>query len=158
MKKKCIIMAKLCLALFLCVFIVQEASGPSMSDASFDDVSQEVVKTIKNYSLVKQNRQSVKRNLSINAGEYKNIEYYKSDDPMNVRELVIVEFKDPKQSKGFDTSLKSRIASQIKAFDGYGAEQVGLMKKAIVSIDMNYGFYIVCENANHIYDVYKEQL
>ena len=31
---------------------------------------------------------------------------------------------------------------QFNAFNGYGVEQVGLLKKAVVSLDMNYAIYV----------------
>lgn len=77
---------------------------------------------------------------------------------MNVREIVIVKFKDPSQGEVFKEAMQQRIDAQINAFNGYGVEQVGLLKKAVVSLDMNYAIYVTCETANDVVSTYKEQL
>ena len=110
------------------------------------------------YDLEKQGGKEIKKYLSINSADYENIQYYKSADPMNVREIVIVKFKDPSQGEVFKEAMQRRIDAQINAFNGYGVEQVGLLKKAVVSLDMNYAIYVTCETANDVVSTYKEQL
>ena len=129
-----------------------------MSDTDFSVVEKKVIKTMTKYDLEKQGGKEIKKYLSINSADYENIQYYKSADPMNVREIVIVKFKDPSQGEVFKEAMQRRIDAQINAFNGYGVEQVGLLKKAVVSLDMNYAIYVTCETANDVVSTYKEQL
>ena len=107
---------------------------------------------------LQQQRQAIKKNLAIDSSNYENIEYYKANDPMDVREIVIVKFKDTSQGDAFKKAMQDRVDAQIHAFDGYGVEQVGLLKKAVISVDMNYAIYVTCDKANDVVSLYKEQL
>lgn len=158
MKKAILIALKICLVIFFGFFLCNELSGPSMSDTDFSVVEENVIKTMGTYELEKQGGQAIKKYFSINSADYENIQYYKSSDPMNVREIVIVKFKDPNQGEAFKEAMQQRIDTQINAFNGYGVEQVALLKKAIISLDMNYAIYVTCETANDVVSIYKEQL
>lgn len=158
MKRAILIILKTCLVIFFGIFLCKELSGPSMSDTDFSVVEKKVIKTMTKYDLEKQGGKEIKKYLSINSADYENIQYYKSADPMNVREIVIVKFKDPSQGEAFKEAMQQRIDAQINAFNGYGVEQVGLLKKAVVSLDMNYAIYVTCETANDVVSTYKEQL
>ena len=146
------------MVIFFGIFLCNELSGPSMSDTDFSVVEKKVIKTMTKYDLEKQGGKEIKKYLSINSADYENIQYYKSADPMNVREIVIVKFKDPSQGEVFNEAMQQRIDAQINAFNGYGVEQVSLLKKAVVSLDMNYAIYVTCETANDVVSTYKEQL
>lgn len=143
---------------FFSVFLFNELSGPRMSSADFGVVEKNVMKKMAAFHLEKQQGQAIKKNLSIDPSNYENIEYYKANDPMDVREIVIVKFKDTSQGDAFKKAMQDRVDAQIHAFDGYGVEQVGLLKKAVISVDMNYAIYVTCDKANDVVSLYKEQL
>lgn len=158
MKKKVLIILKSFLVILFGVFLFNELSGPSMSLTDFAVVENNVMKKMTDYDLEKQSRQTIKKNLGIDPSNYENIVYFKSQDPMDVREIVIVKFKDINQGDKFKEAMLNRIDGQIKAFNGYGVDQVGLLKKAVVSVDMNYAIYVTCDKANNVISLYKEQL
>lgn len=143
---------------FFSVFLFNELSGPRMSSADFGVVEKNVMKKMAAFHLEKQQGQAIKKNLAIDPSNYENIEYYKANDPMDVREIVIVKFKDTSQGDAFKKAMQDRVDAQIHAFDGYGVEQVGLLKKAVISVDMNYAIYVTCDKANDVVSLYKEQL
>lgn len=143
---------------FFSVFLFNELSGPRMSSADFGVVEKNVMKKMAAFHLEKQQRQAIKKNLAIDPSNYENIEYYKANDPMDVREIVIVKFKDTSQGDAFKKAMQDRVDAQIHAFDGYGVEQVGLLKKAVISVDVNYAIYVTCDKANDVVSLYKEQL
>ena len=158
MKRATLIILKTFVVVFFAVFLFNELSGPRMSSADFGVVEKNVMKKMAAFHLEKQQGQAIKKNLSIDPSNYENIEYYKANDPMDVREIVIVKFKDVNQGAAFKKAMQDRVDAQIHAFDGYGVEQVGLLKKAIVSVDMNYAIYVTCDKANDVVSLYKEQL
>ncbi len=143
---------------FFSMFLFNELSGPRMSSADFGVVEKNVMKKMAAFHLEKQQGQAIKKNLAIDPSNYENIEYYKANDPMDVREIVIVKFKDTSQGAAFKKAMQDRVDAQIHAFDGYGVEQVGLLKKAVISVDMNYAIYVTCDKANDVVSLYKEQL
>lgn len=143
---------------FFSMFLCNELSGPRMSSANFGVVEKNVMKKMAAFHLEKQQGQAIKKNLAIDPSNYENIEYYKANDPMDVREIVIVQFKDASQGDAFKKAMQDRVDAQIHAFDGYGVEQVGLLKKAVISVDMNYAIYVTCDKANDVVSLYKEQL
>lgn len=118
MKKKVLIILKSFLVILFGVFLFNELSGPSMSLTDFDDVEKNVMKKMADYDLEKQSRQTIKKNLGIDPSDYENIVYYKSRDPMDVREIVVVKFKDINQGDKFKEAMLNRIEGQIKAFNG----------------------------------------
>lgn len=103
---------------FFSVFLCNELSGPRMSSADFGVVEKNVMKKMAAFHLEKQQGQAIKKNLSIDPSNYENIEYYKANDPMDVREIVIVQFKDASQGDAFKKAIQDRIDAQTHTFDG----------------------------------------
>lgn len=90
MKRATLIILKTFVVVFFSVFLFNELSGPRMSSADFGVVEKNVMKKMAAFHLEKQQRQAIKKNLAIDPSNYENIEYYKANDPMDVREIVIV--------------------------------------------------------------------
>lgn len=149
---------KALLIVFFLVFVYIQVKQPALSTADFDTVSETLVKDMEQYSLEQQDNISIKKYLSIQPDEFESILYYKSSDPMDVREIVIVKFKDTNQQNSFKEMMQNRVDSQINAFDGYGLDQVALLKEANISVDMNFGLYVTSENSDDILKLYKSLL
>ena len=77
---------------------------------------------------------------------------------MSSADFGVVEKNVMKKMAAFKKAMQDRVDAQIHAFDGYGVEQVGLLKKAVISVDMNYAIYVTCDKANDVVSLYKEQL
>ena len=58
--------------------------------------------------------------------------YYPSSN-MGAEELLFVRVKDQANVKGIKELIEARNGSQIKAFEGYGAEQTRMLKEAVLN-------------------------
>ena len=139
-------------------FVFIQIQQPKASKANYDTVVSNTMKVMEEYNLEKQDNKSIKKYLGLQPDQFESIEYYKSSDPMDVREIIIVKYKDDSLSDVFEQAVQARIDSQINAFDGYGAEQVEMLKKAKVSTNVNFAMYVTCEKSDKALSVYKGEL
>lgn len=129
--------------ILIVLFCLQMFSVPSDSTQDFDTVMQETTKNIELSQMIKQDNQTIRRNLGLDPESFENIVYYKFDDVMQANEYVIVQFKEDSQSEQFKESIDTRIQEQHNLYDGYAPDQVQLLDRAIISIQANYALYVV---------------
>lgn len=55
-------------------------------------------------------------------------------------------------------AVQKRLETQLKSFEGYGAEQVALLKAHVLEVRGNYIFYMVGEKAADAQKVFLESL
>ena len=68
-------------------------------------------------------------------------------DNMDVNELLIVKLKDTSQSKAVESAIRQRLDTQLKSFEGYGAEQTALLEAHKLQVKGNYIFFMVGDRA-----------
>lgn len=73
--------------------------------------------------------------------------YYKSDDIMDVRELLIAKALDDAEMDTLQEAVQKRLDRQIDIFSGYGTNQLDLLQHAVVMQRGNYCFYAVGDEA-----------
>ena len=76
---------------------------------------------------------------------------------MGAEELLFVRVKDQANVKGIKELIEARNGSQIKAFEGYGAEQTRMLKEAVLN---EYGsdlLYVVGAQAPAVVEAYAAQ-
>lgn len=90
----------------------------------------------------------VKRAFGLNMSECGEYLYYTSMDTMEVEEFFIVKTNNKEINTVVIEAMKKRLATQKKAFDGYGTNQSGILSKAIIRESGNYVYYIVSATAS----------
>lgn len=158
MKKILIALSKVILVIVFGLFIFLQVQQPKRSEANFEDVNNVVLKEVAEYGLELQDNLVIKTTFSIDPNSVTNIAYYKSTDAMDVREVLIVEFDNEEMAPIIEKAAQNRIDAQINAFDGYGPEQVKLLKGANVYSQVNYAIYVTCENSDSVLEAFKEAL
>ena len=72
--------------------------------------------------------------------------------------MLIVKAHSKEDLSPVKDAVDARIASQIKTFEGYGPEQVAMLKNAIVTTKGNYLFYCVSKNPEKYEEVFKDAI
>ena len=73
--------------------------------------------------------------------------YYKSDDIMDVRELLIAKAQDDTEMEILQEAVQKRLDRQIDIFTGYGTDQIDLLQHALSTQMGDYCFYAVGDEA-----------
>ena len=73
--------------------------------------------------------------------------YYKSDDIMDVRELLIARAADGDQMDQLQAAASKRVAEQSDNFENYGTNQFDLLQHALTMQRGDYFFYAVGDEA-----------
>ncbi|NLA69509.1 MAG: DUF4358 domain-containing protein [Clostridiales bacterium] len=139
------------LALFL-LFIYNRNSA---TDVAKEDISNELLKSTDVAEVMSPaSDRDTMQFLGLDATKYEYTIYYRNTTALAVDELLIVKVKDTSSLASISDTVQKRIDSQIKAYEGYGAEQVKLLKSAVTLKKGDYYFYCTATNA----EKYKEVL
>lgn len=133
--------------ILLAVFILFDLFGDRTSKADINAVADETAKAAGFDDMTRAENRMIKRFYGVNPKEYEGAVLYAPQDNMDVHELFIVKLKDVSQQETIERAIEERLDTQIKSFEGYGAEQVALLKKHVLEVKGNYVFYMVGENA-----------
>lgn len=131
----------------LAVFILFDLFGDRTSKADINAVADETAKAAGFDDVTRAENRMIKRFYGVNPKEYDGAVLYAPQDNMDVHELFIVKLKDVSQQETIERAIEERLDTQIKSFEGYGAEQVALLQKHVLEVKGNYVFYMVGENA-----------
>lgn len=131
----------------LAVFILFDLFGDRTSKADINAVADETAKAAGFDDMTRAENRMIKRFYGVNPKEYDGAVLYAPQDNMDVHELFIVKLKDVSQQEAIERAIEARLDTQIKSFEGYGAEQVALLQKHVLEVKGNYVFYMVGENA-----------
>lgn len=131
----------------LAVFILFDLFGDRTSKADINAVADETAKAAGFDDVTRAENRMIKRFYGVNPKEYEGAVLYAPQDNMDVHELFIVKLKDVSQQETIERAIEERLDTQIKSFEGYGAEQVALLQKHVLEVKGNYVFYMVGENA-----------
>ena len=133
--------------ILLAVFILFDLFGDRTSKADINAVADETAKAAGFDDMTRAENRMIKRFYGVNPKEYEGAVLYAPQDNMDVHELFIVKLKDVSQQETIERAIEERLDTQIKSFEGYGSEQVALLKKHVLEVKGNYVFYMVGENA-----------
>lgn len=138
---------KIALVVFLLVFIIADMCRDGISKAKIETVTADTVKAAGMEELSPAENRMVKRFYGLNPNDYEGAVLYAPQDNMDVHELFIVKLKDVSQKEEVEAAIQERLDTQMKSFEGYGAEQVALLNKHVLVVKGNYVFYMVGEKA-----------
>lgn len=149
---------KYILTVLLLVFIIIDVSGDKISKTDFETVKKNVNKVSGFADVPEAENRTIKRFYSLDPSDYEGIVLYAPQDDMAVDEMLIVKLKDISQQEMVEQAVEQRLDTQLKSFEGYGAEQVALLKKHVLNIEGNYIFYMVGENTQEAQKVFLDSL
>lgn len=145
--KKYMSYIKIALTVLLVVFILVDAGKDASSNADIKEVSAQTAKAAKLTEETPAGNRLVKRFYGLNPEDYEGVVLYAPKDNMDVNEMLIVKLKDKSQSKTVEAAIQERLDTQLKSFEGYGAEQTALLKAHKLKVKGNYIFYMVGDRA-----------
>lgn len=149
---------KYVLTILVLIFIIVDVSGDKISNADIETVNNKVKKVSGLAKVPEAENRTIKRFYGLDPNEYEGIIAYVPQDDMAVDEMVIIKLKDISQQKAVEQAINQRVDTQLKSFDGYGAEQVAMLKKHVLDVEGNYIFYMVGENTKETQKAFLESL
>lgn len=149
---------KYVLTVLLLIFIIIDVSGDKISKADFETVKKNVNKVSGFAEVPEAENRTIKRFYGLDPNDYEGIVLYVPQDDMAVNEMLIVKLKDVSQQEMVEQAVEQRLDTQLKSFEGYGAEQVALLKKHVLNVEGNYIFYMVGEKTQDAQKVFLDSL
>ena len=149
---------KLALAAVLLIFIILDMANDPVSTADIGTVAEQVVKAAQFQGMEEAEARMVKRFYGLNPKDYEGAVLYAPVDNMDAHELFLVKLKDSSQKKQVQDAIQERLDTQLKSFEGYGAEQTALLNKHVFLEKGNFVLYVVGEHASDAQKVFVKSL
>lgn len=149
---------KLVLVVLLLIFVIFDVNRDGESNAEISAVSAQVAEAAGVTEDTPAEERLLKRFYGLNAKDYEGVVLYAPKDNMDVHEILIVKLKDTSQAESVEDAVENRLDTQMKSFEGYGAEQTALLKKHVLEVRGNYIFYMVGEKANSAQKAFLDSL
>ncbi len=147
------LLSKILFVAVLGAFLFFVYSADEAKDVNLDDVRQAVTAETDMTSIMRRaSERDLMQFLGLNVSDYDQVIYYRNPEALAVDEFLVVKAKNESQLAGVEDAVRSRIDSQIKAYSGYGPEQVKLLKSAALKKVGKYYIYCTAPKA----DEYKE--
>lgn len=134
------------LALVMIFAIMSHGKTDNLSETSFEDMSAQVIAAADLEAMQPADTQMIRRLYGLDGSAFDGITLYYPKTNMGAEELLLVKMKDPSQAEGLRAVIDKRLETQIKSFEGYGAEQTAMLKNSVVEIRGNYALF--CSAAN----------
>lgn len=149
---------KIALVGVLLLFIMFDLSDEPDSAVLLETVAQNVVEAAGLESAEPAEARMIKRFYGLNPKDYDGAVLYAPADNMDAHELFLVKLKDDTQKRAVEDAIEERLDTQLKSFEGYGAEQTALLESHVLSVKGNYMLYIVGEYAEDARKAFAESL
>lgn len=149
---------KIALAVILLIFVILDMASDPISDANIETVTENVVKAAGFEGMEQAEPRMVKRFYGLNPKDYEGAALYAPADNMDAHELFLVKLNDVSQMNSVEDAIEERLNTQLKSFEGYGAEQTALLKKHVLLERGNYVLYVVGEHADDAQKAFVESL
>ena len=146
---------KAVLTAVLILFMMTVYSLQNADDVPLSKINDALQKETKIDKLEKCTDRQLMQFIGIDASDYDSFIYYKTKKALGVDELLIVKADSPGDLDGVRNAVDSRVSSQITTFDGYGPEQVALLKNAIITQRGDYLFYCVANGPEQYEEVFN---
>lgn len=142
----------------LLVFVIIDMLNDPVSSAEIETVTENVVKAAELQGMEQAEARMVKRFYGLNPKDYEGAVLYAPVDNMDAHELFLVKLNDVSQMRSVREAIEERLETQLKSFEGYGAEQTALLKKHVLVEKGNYVLYMVGEHAGDAQNAFIESL
>lgn len=148
------IVSIVCLVAFI-MFVTTESKA---SEKNASEVAESVISVMNLEGTSEQKSKQLKKQFSFNAEDFDSFVYYKSNDVMNVRELLIIKVKEGSHTSAFIKEIEKVLTDKKNLFESYAPEQSALLEKAIIETEQNFIFYAVGEDVSSAYSAFVNSL
>ena len=142
----------------LAFFLVSLTAANRTSNAEFSDVSEAVLASADLSPMLEGDNQMIRRIYGIDPSEFKGVMLYYPSGNMGCEELLLIQLSDLSQQEMVQNAMKSRIASQRSAFDGYAPEQCDMLDHGIVEVRGNYLLLVVADDPETVRNSFLDAL
>lgn len=149
---------KYALAAVLLIFVILDMVNDPVSSAKIETVAENVVKAAEFQGMEAAEARMVKRFYGLNPKDYEGAVLYAPIDNMDAHEMLLVKLKDSSQKKQVQDAILERLDTQLKSFQGYGAEQTALLNKHVLLERGNFVLYVVGEHASDAQEAFVKSL
>ena len=138
------------LIIVLAVFLISGRLANRISSTDFDTMVQKVTEAADLTPMQLADNQMLKRLYGLDGASFDGVLLYYPTTNMGAEELFLVRMKDTSQAAEVQAAMESRLATQKKSFDGYGAEQTAMLEKSIIKVRGNYALFISAEDPSKV--------
>ncbi len=149
------ILVRLFLIVSLVLFLHGVYTAADASDVSMDSIRTAMLQNTEITSMQACNNRKLLQFMGLNYEDYDSYMYYKSKESLGADEVLVVKAKSTSDLDALKDAAESRVKAQEKVFDGYGTNQMKLLKNAIIETKGKYLFYCVSEDATKYEEVFK---
>ena len=142
----------------LVLFIGILSAKETASDKTVKEVAGAVISEVDIKGLEKQSELQIKKELSLSADAYDGIYYVKSDEIMDVREILIIKLKDNQSSDEAVQKIEKRIKEKQTLFEGYAPEQSAMLQNYVLRQKAGFIFYCVLKENETAVSVFNKTL
>ena len=150
--------AKLAVLALLAAFLISLTTKNQTSSADFSDVSKAVLAAADLSPMLEGDNQMIRRIYGLDPGMFQGAMLYYPSGNMGCEELLLIRLSDLGQQEMVQNAMRSRIASQRSAFDGYAPEQCDMLDRGIVEVRGNYLLLVVAEDPEPVRNAFLEAL
>ncbi|MBR6366729.1 MAG: DUF4358 domain-containing protein [Lachnospiraceae bacterium] len=101
---------------------------------------------------------SLKRRFGLAANDFAAVGYFGPNSNMDAAELLLVRVNEKSQIDAVVEAMKNRVAYQCTCFDGYGEDQMALLKDARYLTRGYYVFLIISSDASSVEREFLKQI
>lgn len=138
--------AEIICIVILIVFIGFLSREETSSDKTVKEVAKAVISAVDTKGLKKQSELQIKKELSLSADSYDGIYFIKSEDVMDVREIIIIKLKDGASSDEATEKIRKRSEKKQNLFEGYAPQQSAMLQNHVLKQKAGFIFYAVLED------------
>lgn len=135
--------AEIICIVILVVFIGFLSKEETTSDKTAKEVAKAVFSAVDTSGLKKQSELQIKKELSLSVDSFDGMYFIKSDDIMDVREIIIIKLKDGASSDEAIQKIKKRLEEKQTLFEGYAPEQSAMLQNYVLKQKAGFVFYAV---------------
>ena len=144
--------------ILLLVFGLEGLIRGSGRQADFQVLSGQVLKEMDLDEMQQGDEWMLRRLYGLNAGELLNWTLYISKDNMDVKELLLLEAAAPEEVALAEQAVRKRLEIQEHNFEGYGPEQLQLLKKSVIRVEGSCLLFVVAEDPETVKDGFVRAL
>ena len=140
------------------VFHELSSGNVRISDSSFDDVWGSVLTASGTAHMVEGDNQMIRRLYGLDPEIYDGAALYYPETNMASNELFLLKVKDISQIDGVLERVEIRRNTQLKNFEGYGAEQTDMLEQSIIVSDGGYILFISGDDPQLVNEAFNNAL
>lgn len=130
----------------------------SPQKVDFSDLKAETESAMDLTEMQQADAQLLRRLYGLNGEELSDWILWTAQDNMAVEELLLVECVSKEQAEQVRQAAEARVDTQIHNFEGYGPEQVQLLKESVTEVRDTCVLFVVSEQAQDVKDSFLKLL